>query len=115
MTYATIEDNEAIVIQVCGELDAMSVPEIRGTVDRVVAQAPRQVVVDCSDLQLIDSSGVGAIVSLYKRVRAHGGTVVVTGLRDQPLAIFRLLKLDTVLLAEEAPPMNLQGMAAMAG
>jgi anti-sigma B factor antagonist len=56
------------------------------------------VVVDLSFLRVIDSSGVGAIVSLYKRVRATGGDVRVVGLRDQPLAIFQLLRLDRVLV-----------------
>jgi anti-sigma B factor antagonist len=40
---------------------------------------------------------VGAIVSLYKRVRAKGGKVAVTGLRGQPLAVIKLLRLEKVL------------------
>jgi anti-sigma B factor antagonist len=36
------------------------------------------------------------IVSLFKRVRANGGQVKIVGLRDQPRAIFRLLRLDRV-------------------
>jgi anti-sigma B factor antagonist len=39
---------------------------------------------------------VGVIVSLFKRVRANGGQVRIQGLRDQPRAIFRLLRLDRV-------------------
>ena len=50
---------------------------------------------------MLDSSGVGALVSLYKRVRAQGGQVVMIGLRDQPLAIFRLLRLDRVMIGTE--------------
>jgi anti-anti-sigma regulatory factor len=50
---------------------------------------------------MVDSSGVGALVSLYKRARAQGGAVIVTGLRDQPLAIFRLLRLDRVMIGAE--------------
>ena len=50
---------------------------------------------------MIDSSGVGALVSLYKRVRAQGGNVVIKGVRDQPLAIFRLLRLDKLMLRAE--------------
>jgi anti-sigma B factor antagonist len=54
--------------------------------------------VDLSNLRLIDSSGVGALVSLYKRAHAQGSNVEIRGLRDQPLAIFRLLRLDRVLI-----------------
>jgi anti-sigma B factor antagonist len=43
---------------------------------------------------------VGAIVSLYKRVRADGGDVFVVGLQGQPLSIFRLLRLDRILVPQ---------------
>jgi len=35
---------------------------------------------------------------LFKAVRAYGSTLDVVGVRDQPLAIFRLLHLDRVLI-----------------
>ncbi|HMW03405.1 MAG TPA: STAS domain-containing protein, partial [Acidobacteriota bacterium] len=43
---------------------------------------------------LIDSSGVGAIVSLFKRVRTLQGDVKIARLRGQPAEIFKLLRLD---------------------
>lgn len=79
-----------------GALDALTVREIRPVIDAVVADNPRRVVVDIAHLNLIDSSGVGAIVSLFKRVKANGGEVVVVGAREQPLAVLKLLKLDGV-------------------
>src|SRR5687768_17375780 len=100
MTYETIRREDALVLEVAGELDALSVTQLRDTIDRVVEEAPARVVLDLSGLKQIDSSGVGAIVSLYKRVRARGGSIAVCGVKDQPLAIFRLLKLDRVLAPE---------------
>jgi ABC-type transporter Mla MlaB component len=47
-------------------------------------------------LDLIDSSGVAALVKLYKGVRAGGGSIQISGARDQPLAIFKLLRMDKV-------------------
>jgi anti-sigma B factor antagonist len=64
--------------------------------DALVEERREHVVVDLSDLRLIDSSGVGALVSLYKRVRANGGSVRFTGVTAQPLVIFKLLRLDVV-------------------
>ncbi len=79
-----------------GALDALTVREIRPVIDAVVADRPKRVTVDIEKLTLIDSSGVGAIVSLFKRVKANGGNVVVVGAREQPLAVLKLLKLDGV-------------------
>ena len=87
-----------------GQLDAVSVSDLRVELDKLVATRPTTVEVDLSRLRMIDSSGVGALVSLYKRVRAHGGNVAINGIRDQTLAIFQLLKLDRFMLRTEKKP-----------
>ena len=97
MTFSRTDTGDVTVFRIEGALDAMSTPELRGVIDAIVADRRPRVEVELSGLRLIDSSGVGAIVSLYKRMRAQGGQVTVKGLRDQPLAIFRLLRLDRVL------------------
>ncbi|HZO16533.1 MAG TPA: STAS domain-containing protein, partial [Polyangiaceae bacterium] len=56
---------------------------------------------DLSDLQLIDSSGAGAIVWMYKQLRQRGATLTISGLRGQPRAIFELLGLDRVFTLEK--------------
>ena len=55
-----------------------------------------QVVVHLGNLELIDSSGVAAIVSLYKRAREYGGAVKINGIGAQPLTVFKVLRLDRV-------------------
>lgn len=90
-----------------GTLDAVTAPELRPTLDALVAEGRKRITVDLSGLRLIDSSGVGVLVSLFKRVRATGGEVMLVGLRDQPLAIFKLLRLDRVFPGSPgAPPAN---------
>ena len=79
-------------------LDILTAPELGTTIDRVVEERRPSVTADLSGLDLIDSSGVAALVALYKRVRANGGQMRVVGARDQPLAIFKLLRMDKVFL-----------------
>jgi anti-sigma B factor antagonist len=96
MNFTRKDEGETTVLRISGSLDALSTPELRPTIDAMVAEKRPKITVDLNDLRLIDSSGVGAIVSLYKRMRALGAKVEVVGLRDQPLAIFRLLRLDRI-------------------
>jgi anti-sigma B factor antagonist len=84
-------------LHIVGALDTLTVRDIRPILDAVVADRPKRVTVEFDELTLIDSSGVGAIVSLFKRVKADGGKVVVVGAHDQPLAVLKLLRLDRVL------------------
>jgi anti-sigma B factor antagonist len=102
MTFSiSVEDSGTTRIAIAGGLDIVSVTDLRTAIEKLLADKPARVEVDLSALRLLDSSGVGALVSLYKRVRAQGGQVVVSGLRDQPLAIFRLLRLDRVMVGAE--------------
>lgn len=99
LTFSTTDDtndNTELVLKLGGQLDALSAPELMPTIDKIIAEKSTIVVVDLSELDLIDSSGVAAIVALYKRSRANGGKIRVTGARDQPLAIFKLLRMDKV-------------------
>jgi anti-sigma B factor antagonist len=101
----TISNRDGIShLAIEGQLDAVSVSDLRVELDKLVTARPGTVEVDLSLLRMIDSSGVGALVSLYKRVRAQGGNVVIRGIRDQPLAIFQLLKLDRFMLPKEKKP-----------
>lgn len=79
-----------------GSLDINSAPVLADEIDRIVASKPGKVAVDLSSLDLIDSSGVAALVKLYKGVRSGGGEITISGARDQPLAIFKLLRMDKV-------------------
>lgn len=96
MNCVRTDETALTTLKVRGELDALSAPELRPILDQVVTDAPAQVVIDLSELRLVDSSGVGALVSLYKRVRAYGGAVSFAGVTAQPLVIFKLLRLDAV-------------------
>lgn len=94
--FKRTDEGDRTVLKIEGVLDAVTVPNIRRTLDALIAEQRKNIVLEFSGLRLIDSSGVGVIVSLYKRARAYGGTVRVTGLTDQPLSIFKLLRLDRV-------------------
>lgn len=97
LTFTTEEALDGLVLlKLGGSLDAMTAPELLPTIDRLVEEKRTRITVNLEALDLIDSSGVAAIVALYKRTRSNGGRVTVTGARDQPLAIFKLLRMDRV-------------------
>ncbi|HEX7836108.1 MAG TPA: STAS domain-containing protein [Kofleriaceae bacterium] len=88
--------NEGTTLVVRGSLDINSAPALSEEIDKIVAARPAKVLVDLATLDLIDSSGVAALVKLYKNVRNGGGAMTIVGARDQPLAIFKLLRMDKV-------------------
>ncbi|MBL9026763.1 MAG: STAS domain-containing protein [Myxococcales bacterium] len=96
MGHTRTDSGDETLLKIDGTLDALTAPELRPVLDQLVTEGRKSITVDLSHLRLIDSSGVGALVSLLKRVRGYGGEVRVAGVRDQPLAIFKLLQLHRV-------------------
>src|SRR5689334_4505343 len=88
---------DVTVLRVRGNLDANSAPALKDEVVAIGDSGAKKAVVDLSQLALIDSSGVGVLISLFKRLRAAGGQVCFAGVTAQPKEVFRLLRLDRSL------------------
>jgi anti-anti-sigma factor len=80
-----------------GALDAETAAAFRHQAEAALAVAPRQIVLRLDDVARLDSSGVGAIVFLHRRLAEGGGRLHVAGLSGQPLELARLIRLDAVL------------------
>ena len=96
MVVTRTDKGDETILTLNGALDAGTTPQFKEVADKVKAEGRKEVVIEASSLRLIDSTGVGAIVALFKGVRAYGGKMTFRGVRDQPRAIFRLLRLDKV-------------------
>lgn len=57
--------------------------------------APDRVIVDLSEVDFIDSSGLGAIVAAMKQLR-EGQRLELAGLTPTVSKVFRLTRMDTV-------------------
>lgn len=97
LRYNVSQVGEISVLKVEGKLDCLTVPEVRPEIDKLVERDVRKVILDASGVELLDSSGVAVIVSLFKRMRAIGGDVRIAALGGQPKSIFNLLRLDRAL------------------
>jgi anti-anti-sigma factor len=78
------------VIPLSGILDSVSGNELRRLVDEAIQSGHRTILMDCSAVEFMDSSGLGALVMALKQTRSAGGRFALFGLNDQ---IKMLLKL----------------------
>ena len=99
MNFSTSRADGVATLHIAGELDTLTASHLQPSVDALLAERNPRIVVDASGLRLIDCRGVGGLVFLYKKAKEYGGVVTVDGLCAQPLAIFKLLGLDRVMLA----------------
>lgn len=85
-----IED-DVVVIALQGQLDALTAGKLKPVLDELLESDRVRVVYDLRELTLIDSSGVGVIVSTFKRTRTKGGDTNLAGMDGQPKEVFTVL------------------------
>ncbi|MGW0087353.1 STAS domain-containing protein [Streptomyces sp. NPDC003393] len=66
------------VVSVTGDVDLCSSPVIRDVVIRLVDEGHRHFVLDLRQVPFLDSMGLGMVVAITKRIRAHAGSLLLT-------------------------------------
>lgn len=71
---------DSTLLDLCGELDCMTMPMLIDEVERIISRQVRpRVILDLSKVGFCDFSGLGALVSGMRRVRGAGGELVLSG------------------------------------
>lgn len=87
-----------LVLNFTGEFDAIGTASARDTLEAIADdRSSAHVVLDLSGVSFMDSSGIGAIVFLYKRLRADGRSLALSGVYGQTRQLIELLRVDKAL------------------
>jgi anti-sigma B factor antagonist len=89
-------DRDVLVVTVEGQLIVANRQELKQVILDALEGGARRFVIDFSPTAYIDSSGLGALVSINKKVRETGGELRLAGLNEDLRALFELTKLDTL-------------------
>jgi anti-sigma B factor antagonist len=65
------------VLRLAGDLDYGECAAFRMSIDRILKKSPPATIVDLSELEYLDSSGLGLLLSLSKEYGAQGGRLVL--------------------------------------
>jgi len=86
-----VRDNYQI-FRLTGLLDAFSEPAFRKQISKCIEEGPNQIILDLSQIDFVDSSGLGALVQLAKQAQSASGTSqIVTNARvTQTVKLVRL-------------------------
>lgn len=86
--------DDILILSLKGHLDAMTSDIFANAVAAETIAAIKYIVLNMGDVTLVDSSGIGVIVSLLKQTRINDGDTVVAEVGRQPMEVFKILNLD---------------------
>ena len=84
----------ATVVALAGEVDRHHTPEGHKVLVAACQGQPCKIIVNLEAVRYLDSSGIGTLVEVFRRVNAYGGKLVLCGLNDRVLSVFEITKLD---------------------
>ena len=104
MAFHQTKDTSGVaVVQVEGQLIVGNRQELKDMVQGALDRGDRRLLIDFSRTGYIDSSGLGALVSISKKIREAGGELRLSGLNEDLRSLFELTKLDTLFAIAETP------------
>ena len=96
MSFTTGKRGDTIVVYADGQLVVANRQELKQKVLEELEHGETKFVIDFSRTAYIDSSGIGALVTLVRKVRAQGGDLRVSNLNEELTMLFELTKLDVL-------------------
>jgi anti-sigma B factor antagonist len=85
---------EGTVVVLSGDVDLHHSPALHAALVEVAGNRPKRLMLDLSGVPYMDSSGVGTLVEVFRRVTAYKGKMVLFGLNPRVRSVFEITKLD---------------------
>ncbi len=81
-------EGESVTVKVTGEIDMATTPALRSCLAECLAEGFSHVTMDMSEMEFIDSSGLGVLVWALKELRARDGELII---KDPPSIARKIL------------------------
>jgi anti-sigma B factor antagonist len=96
MSFDVQKSDGITIIDVKGQLIVGNRQELKQKVLDEMETGSRRFLVDFAGTGYIDSSGLGVLVSLSKKIREQGGELRLANLNEDLRTLFELTKLDSL-------------------
>jgi anti-anti-sigma factor len=93
-----VRENILVITPQVEKLDAMSAPAFKGEIlDFIHQKEMKNLIIDLSHLQFIDSSGLGAFLSIQRTLNKQGGTLKLAYLNKTVQTMFEIVSMHRIL------------------
>src|SRR5260370_15650027 len=97
MTIPTPEVSHVTIVDINGRIPlGDETGKLRDTIHQLIAEGKKKIVLNLAQVDYIDSSGVGELVSSYTTVRNNGGELKLLSLTKKVQDVLNVTKLYTV-------------------
>ncbi|GAE28902.1 MULTISPECIES: STAS domain-containing protein [Halalkalibacter] len=84
-----------------GEIDAYTAPKLKESLAPLAQYHDQDIIIDLSDVEYIDSTGLGIFIGVFKAMHNHNGHLKLVGLSERIHRLFSITGLDEVMTIEK--------------
>jgi len=99
-------DGARRIIRIKGKITFEYCPVLQNRFDAVVDDSVLEVVIDFKDVPFVDSSGIGEVLRLYKRMRENNGEVVLANPNQKLRDLFSMYRFGQFMKISADPDPN---------
>lgn len=96
-----IDQGDHYLIELIGDLDIYNNKKFKEKLADIYDDLDKDIVVDCTDLEYIDSTGLGSFISLLKLTRDEDKTITVKNLKKNIKKVFKITDMDKLFNIED--------------
>lgn len=94
------QDNGEVTLKVDGRVDTVTAKNFETSAMAVLKENPSQIVMDCSELAYVSSSGLRVFLMLQKGVNAAGIKMRIINMSDAIKQVFKITGFSSILTIE---------------
>lgn len=96
-----IDQGDHYLIELIGDLDIYNNKKFKEKLADIYDDLDKDIIVDCTDLEYIDSTGLGSFISLLKLTRDEDKTITVKNLKKNIKKVFKITDMDKLFNIED--------------
>ncbi|MEO1814818.1 MAG: STAS domain-containing protein [Acetobacterium sp.] len=98
-----IEMGKTNMVSIRGEIDIYSIEKFRETIEeKIKTQAP-EIILDCSELSYMDSTGMGVLIELRNKTKELGQKIIMMNPRPNIRKLLALTGVDKIIEIVDNP------------
>ena len=84
------KQNEIVTVYLNGRLDTLAAQEVSKQMESLAENASGTIIMDCTEMSYISSSGLRIFLTLRKAAAEKGGKVIVRGISNDIRSVFMM-------------------------
>ncbi|MDP2561335.1 STAS domain-containing protein [Psychrobium sp. 1_MG-2023] len=92
--------NNELIVTFLGAMDSQGMGCSQDDIEQLAQTSVASVILDLHEVDRIDSSGIGAIVFLFKRLKLNNRSLALVGIHGQPKQLIKMLRLHYAMPVE---------------